>query len=146
MVKPLVLAPNLIEHFYRGGARIAALRGIQTTSERQPEEWLAATVSRADTELIGLSRTTSDELLRDLVSTDHASWVGPEFAAARNDSDVGILVKLLDAGQRLPVHVHPGRGFARSHLDCPYGKTEAWFVLEAPASDRRASRVEGRRR
>jgi mannose-6-phosphate isomerase len=45
--------------------------------------------------------------------------------------DVGVLVKLLDAGQRLPVHVHPSRQFARRHLDCPYGKTEAWYVLKA---------------
>jgi mannose-6-phosphate isomerase len=129
-VKPVLLAPNLIDHFYRGGDRIAALRGIQTTSERQPEEWLAATVSRADEELTGLSRTESGALLRDLVSEGHAFWVGPEHPAARNDADVGILFKLLDARQRLPVHVHPDRSFARRHLDCPYGKTEAWFVLE----------------
>jgi len=45
--------------------------------------------------------------------------------------DTGVLVKLLDAGQRLPVHVHPDREFARRHLDCPYGKTEAWLVLGA---------------
>jgi len=126
---PLVLAPNLIDHFYLGGDRIAALRGIQTTSARQPEEWLAATVSRADEEMIGLSRAESGELLRDLVSDNPASWTGPEHAAARNDGDVGILVKLLDAGQRLPVHAHPDRSFARSHLDCPYGKTESWLVL-----------------
>ena len=42
-----------------------------------------------------------------------------------------MLLKLLDAGQRLPVHVHPDREFARSHLGCPYGKTEAWVVLDA---------------
>jgi mannose-6-phosphate isomerase len=29
------------------------------------------------------------------------------------------------------VHVHPSRAFASTHLDCPYGKTEAWFVLDA---------------
>jgi mannose-6-phosphate isomerase len=126
---PVALAPNLIDHFYLGGDRIAALRGIQTTSARQPEEWLAATVSRADEEMIGLSRTESGELLRELVAQDPASWTGPDHAAARNAGDVGILVKLLDAGQRLPVHAHPDRSFARSHLDCPYGKTESWLVL-----------------
>ena len=128
-MKPSVLAPNLIDHFYLGGARIAALRGITTTSPRQPEEWLGATVSRADEEMIGLARTESGELLRDLVSDDPDSWTGPEHASARGDSDVGVLVKLLDAGQRLPVHAHPDRSFARSHLDCPYGKTESWLVL-----------------
>jgi len=42
----------------------------------------------------------------------------------------GLLVKLLDAGQRLPVHAHPSREWARRHLDCPYGKTEAWVIIE----------------
>lgn len=128
-MKPEVLAPNLIDHFYRGGERIAELRGIRTTSARQPEEWLGATVSRADEELIGLSRAESGELLRDLVSADPAAWTGHQHAAVGNDADVGVLVKLLDAGERLPVHAHPGRSFARSHLDCPYGKTESWLVL-----------------
>jgi mannose-6-phosphate isomerase len=43
---------------------------------------------------------------------------------------MGLLVKLLDAGQRLPLHCHPSREFARRHLDCLYGKTEAWVVVE----------------
>jgi hypothetical protein len=40
-------------------------------------------------------------------------------------------MKLLDTGQRLPVHVHPDRNFAAGHLASRYGKTEAWLVLEA---------------
>ena len=40
-----------------------------------------------------------------------------------------MLVKLLDAGQRLPVHVHPDRAFAVRHLGSRHGKTEAWVVL-----------------
>ncbi|MCS5713627.1 class I mannose-6-phosphate isomerase [Herbiconiux sp. CPCC 205716] len=130
-MKPTILAPNQIEHFYRGGDRIAALRGIEQTSEYQPEEWLGATVSRADHGDIGLSRTVDGDLLRDLVAADPAAWVGPDHADAASTSDTGILVKLLDARQRLPVHVHPSRAFATSHLDCPYGKTEAWFILDA---------------
>lgn len=128
---PLELGPNLIDHYYRGGDRIAKLRGIRTTSDHQPEEWLAATVSRHGEETIGLARTTGGDLLRDLVAADHAAWVGPDHAAARDRSDLGILVKLLDPRTRLPVHVHPDRAFATSHLDCPYGKTEAWFILDA---------------
>ena len=40
-------------------------------------------------------------------------WLGPEHVA-RFGADPGLLVKLLDAGQRLPVHFHPGRAFAPS--------------------------------
>ncbi|HXH36545.1 MAG TPA: carbohydrate kinase [Plantibacter sp.] len=132
--QPTRLAPNLIEHFYRGGDRIAALRGIEQQSEFQPEEWLGATVSRADQEpggAIGLARTIEGELLRDLVAADPAEWTGAGADHGTDAADTGILVKLLDARQRLPVHVHPDRAFAVSHLDCPYGKTEAWFILDA---------------
>jgi mannose-6-phosphate isomerase len=129
-MKPVQLAPNLIDHFYRGGARIAALRGLAAAGERQPEEWIAATVSRFGEGDTGLARTVDGELLRDLVAADPAGWLGTT-AGRFSAGDSGMLLKLLDAGQRLPVHVHPDREFARSHLGCPYGKTEAWVVLDA---------------
>ncbi|MGQ2912724.1 class I mannose-6-phosphate isomerase [Aeromicrobium sp.] len=125
---PVALRPNLIDHFYRGGGRIAALRGIVTTSDHQPEEWIAATVSREGDARLGLSSTQDGTLLRDLVVADPQTWTGGVGAWP---GDVGLLLKLLDAGQRLPVHVHPDRSFAARHLDCPYGKTEAWLVLDA---------------
>lgn len=138
MTRPVRLAANPVQHFYRGGARIAALRGFAAASDHQPEEWVAATVSRFGETTTGLATVLSADgqggaLLRDLVADDPAGWLGP--AAARMErsgpADTGLLVKLLDAGQRLPVHAHPDRGFATSHLGCPYGKTEAWFVLDA---------------
>ena len=127
-MNPVLLPPNPVQHFYRGGDRIAALRGIVPETDHQPEEWLAATVSRFDDPEVGLAVTAGGDLLRDLVAAEPTAWVGAQ--TGRDASDVGILVKLLDARQRLPVHVHPDRAFAASHLDCPYGKTEAWFVLE----------------
>lgn len=130
-MKPLILPPNPIQHFYRGGDRIAALRGIVAASDHQPEEWLAATVSRFDDPVVGLALTAEGSYLRDVITDNPTEWVGPQLG--RDQSDVGILVKLLDARQRLPVHVHPERDFARTHLDCPYGKTEAWYVLESEA-------------
>lgn len=132
LMSPALLAPNLIDHFYAGGAKIAALRDVVTTSDHQPEEWIAATVARAGHSPAGLARTIDGILLRDLVSDDPVAWVGTDVA----HGDTGLLLKLLDAGQRLPVHVHPDRAFAAAHLDCPYGKTEAWLVLDA--SDDRA--------
>ncbi len=127
-MKPVLLPPNPVQHFYRGGDRIAALRGIVPETDRQPEEWLASTVSRFGSDEIGLAVTDEGDFLRDLVTGDRAAWVGR--AGDGRGRDLGILVKLLDARQRLPVHVHPDRGFAGAHLDCPYGKTEAWYVLE----------------
>ena len=132
-MRPVRLAPNPVQHFYRGGRRIADLRGFAPVSDHQPEEWVAATVSRFGHAGAGLALTEDGTTLRDLVAADPAGWLGawPAASPRVSASDTGLLLKLLDAGQRLPVHVHPDRDFATRHLDCPYGKTEAWFVLEA---------------
>ncbi len=45
-------------------------------------------------------------------------------------------MKLLDAGERLPVHWHPDRAFAKAHLASRFGKNEGWIVLAARADAR----------
>ncbi len=82
-------------------------------------------MSRAGEPGVGPARTVDGRLFADVVAEDLHGWVGDL------GPDTGVLVKLLDAGQRLPVHVHPDRDFASSHLGCGYGKTEAWYVLAA---------------
>ncbi len=62
------------------------------------------------------------------------SWLGPDHVEYFG-SDPALLVKLLDAGQRLPVHVHPDRAFAARHLGSRHGKTEAWVVLGTSGSE-----------
>jgi mannose-6-phosphate isomerase len=124
-VKPLVLPPNVLPHFYAGGERIARLRGLTLESDHMPEEWIGATNTAFGHSERGLSRLEDGTFLRDAIAADAQAFLGP------GRSEPGLLVKLLDAGQRLPVHFHPGRAFAREHLDSPYGKTEAWLIVEA---------------
>ena len=129
-MRPIELPPNLQRHFYAGGPRIAALRGLDLDAERMPEEWIGAVSSMFGQPDRGLSRLADGTLLRDAVAADPEAYLGPEHVA-RYGADTGLLVKLLDAGQRLPVHFHPGRPFAREALDSAHGKTEAWIILEA---------------
>ncbi len=133
-MRPVPMPPNVIDHFYLGGERLAAFRGVPLPSPRRPEEWLAATVHRADEPDVGRSRMPDGSLFAELVAADPRGWTGSPDAPA-GAADTGILVKLLDAGQRLPVHVHPTRPFARDHLHSCYGKTEAWYVLETHGDD-----------
>jgi mannose-6-phosphate isomerase len=123
MVQPQILPPNVLRHFYAGGERIARLRGLTLESDRMPEEWLGAVNTTFDGSR-GLSRLEDGTLVRDAIAADPAGWLGDR-------QDAGLLVKLLDAGQRLPVHLHPDRAFARETLGSPYGKTEAWLIVEA---------------
>lgn len=129
MTAPQLLPEHRFEHFYRGGERISALRG-GGGGPRLPEEWLASITSRAGAPGLGLSRLADGTVLRDAIVADPRNWLGPSHVDSFGAS-TELLVKLLDAGQRLPVHVHPDRAFARRHLGLPHGKTEAWVVLAA---------------
>ena len=77
----------------------------------------------------GLTTLPDSRFLRDAVAADPEAFLGPAHAE-RYGADPALLVKLLHAGERLPVHCHPSREFSRRHLDCPFGKTEAWVIVE----------------
>lgn len=130
-MKPFALPPNTFDHFYRGGARIAELRRSPVGTHR-PEEWLGSVVTRFGELSNGLT-SFSDTTLRAEIEANPIDWLGAEHVA-RYGPLPNVLVKLLDPAQRLPVHLHPTRTFARDHLDCPYGKTEAWIILESEPS------------
>ncbi|OPX11516.1 class I mannose-6-phosphate isomerase [Mycobacterium sp. AT1] len=123
-----LLPPNVIEHWYAGGPALAAWRGLAAVGNRSPEEWIGATVARFGDPDHGPAALADGTPLVDAVRADPVAWLGRSDGAP---GDTGVLVKLLDAGQRLPVHVHPTREYASRHLGCAYGKTEAWYVLEA---------------
>ena len=48
----------------------------------------------------------------------------------------GVLVKLLSPAGPVPLHAHPTRDWARKHLGSPFGKTEAWILLDTPGDGR----------
>jgi len=127
---PLVLPPNQFQRFYAGGARIDALRGLPPGAGNRPEDWIGSTTTTFGEESEGLSRVADGRLVRDLVRAEPEALLGPAHVT-RFGADPGLLVKLLDAGERLPVHLHPGRDFARSRLGSAWGKTEAWLILDA---------------
>ena len=129
-MKPLVLPPNQFHRFYRGGARIDALRGAPEGEDGRPEDWVGSTATSWGSDTEGLSRLEDGRLLKDAIDADPEAFLGPDHVA-RHGADPAVLVKLLDAGERLPVHYHPGRPFAKEHLGLRYGKTEAWIILDA---------------
>lgn len=128
---PLTLGPNLPGSFYRGSGAILDLRGLPGPADPyQPEDWIASTTTRFGQATSGLTTLPDGTYLREAVTADPQSWLGPEHVAAFG-ADTGLLLKFLDSGQRLPVHVHPNQEFARQHLNSRHGKTEAWIILRA---------------
>ena len=127
---PAKLPSNQFDHFYRGGNRIGALRNGPGGPMR-PEEWIGSITTRFGEAEQGLSHLSDGTILRDAIKGDLDGWLGADHV-----KDFGlsteILVKLLDPDQRLPVHYHPNKAFAKTHLGLDHGKTEAWIILEAP--------------
>jgi mannose-6-phosphate isomerase len=133
---PWRLVPNRVSRFYRGGLVLDRFRGAgQPADTNEPEDWVGS-ATRAWT-APGAPQT--DEGLADaevggarhriagIVAADPGAVAGPGLAA--HAATTGVLVKLLDAAIRLPVHAHPPREFARRHLASAFGKAEAWIVL-----------------
>ena len=139
-MRPQRLEPTRVYRFYRGGALIGGLRGQPEDDGDHPEDWVGSVTAASnpgrDEPEAGLSRLADGRLLRDAIADDPESWLGSEHLA-RFGTATGLLVKLLDAAERLPVHAHPGRPFARERLRSPFGKTEAWIVVATrePSAD-----------
>jgi len=114
--------------FYRGGAGIAGFRGDPPAAPHTPEDWVASTTAVRGHSPVGMTVLPSGQTLADAISADPDFWLGAAHVG-RWGSDPALLVKLLDAGQRLPVHAHPHRDFAKLRLGETHGKAEAWYIL-----------------
>lgn len=125
----MVLGPNQIHRFYKGGETIARFRGIAGETDLAPEDWVGSGTAVFGSDPLGVTVLADGRTLREALEADPEGFLG-DGHVERFGPETGLLVKLLDAGQRLPVHCHPNREFSRRHLDCRYGKTEAWVIVE----------------
>ncbi len=135
--EPLLLQPNRIPRFYRGGMMLDRFRGDgRAADDDRPEDWVGSATTAwspagdAPT-TVGLSTVTiaGRQLGLDTILREEPAALAGHALVERAGPTLGVLVKLLDAGERLPVHCHPSRAQAGSLLGSAFGKTEAWVVL-----------------
>ncbi|MCW2803719.1 MAG: carbohydrate kinase [Propionibacteriaceae bacterium] len=117
------------ERFYRGGRKITDFRGEPPAGPREPEDWVGSTTALAGETCLGITVLPDGQTLADAVADQPEAWLGRAHLD-RYGPDARLLVKLLDAGQRLPVHAHPHGDFAGKHLGRSHGKAEAWYILD----------------
>jgi len=126
-----MLPPNPVFRFYRGGLGIDLVRGLEPgTGPGAAEDWVGSTTTSFGHDSEGLARLSDGRILRDVIAADPVGYLGEEHVE-RFGATSGMLVKLLDTAERLAVHFHPGREFARAELGSRFGKTEAWIILRA---------------
>lgn len=114
--------------FYLGGPWIAGLRPGASLDDHVPEDWIGSTTTVRHHPSDGLTVLPDGRRLLDAVTGDPEYWLGADHVS-RYGSDERLLVKLLDAGQRLPIHAHPDDADAARLLGAAHGKAEAWHAL-----------------
>lgn len=128
---PIILPSNQPpDRSYKGGARISTFRSESPCGAFQPEDWVASTTccNGCEESKLGMSLLPDGRLLADVIAAEPEHWLGREHVEAFG-VDTKLLFKLLDAGQRLPVHAHPHVNWARKHVGTNHGKAEAWYML-----------------
>ena len=133
--KPLKLNAARAWRTYFGGKMIDELHQKATCEDTHfPEEWIASVVSakNAGREHIkdeGLSYIDGTKTsLKDLIESDPKRVLGSAHFE-KFGATPGVLVKLLDAAERLGVQVHPNKEKAKLYFDSDYGKTECWHII-----------------
>lgn len=126
---PLLQTENRVWRTYRGGRNIDLLLGKPSVENSAwPEDWISSFVEAKNRNYIpgeGISRVLIDGKEVSITQAVAQDDFGP------GRSEAGVLIKLLDAAERLGIQVHPTPAFSRSHFGTDYGKTECWHILGA---------------
>ena len=127
--KPIFFERNRVYRVYKGGKLFYDFFDGSDPPEdsNEPEEWIASDVKALNkvqkTPRDGISKIKgSDVFFDDLIAENRELILGDR-------NSLGILVKMLDSGIRLPVQAHPDKAFSRQYFSSEYGKAEAWIVL-----------------
>lgn len=105
------MVPNYVYKPFIGGKLLREFEGIKTKEDNHfSERWICSTTISENNK--GLSKTIDGNILKD-ITTDFPN----------------ILVKLIDSKTRLMIQVHPDKRKAQKYFDYPFGKTEAWYIL-----------------
>ena len=137
--RPLPLAYHPLYRFYEGGSLTRAFRGLpERPDDWWSEDWVGS-CTRANNDgpdgrpqgLSAVDLPGGPVPLTEIIEARPEEMVGARFAE-RWGPITGVLVKLLSPAGQVPLHAHPSRDWARQHLGSPFGKTEAWILLDTP--------------
>ena len=125
------MQPIFFQQIYKeliwGGARMAAMYGRKLPSESIGESWDVS--CRWDDMSVAENDAFAGQTLGALIEADHEGILGTALV----DYDYfPLLVKIIDAKANLSVQVHPADAYAQAVENEPYGKTEMWYILDAP--------------
>jgi mannose-6-phosphate isomerase len=128
-LQPMKMQPALVERIW-GGRRLADLFGkALPPGARIGESWELSDHPH------GRSRVAEGPMagltLREVLDRSGPAVVGRGAAARGWAARFGLLIKFIDATDRLSVQVHPDDAYAAAHSSGESGKTECWTIVDA---------------
>ena len=138
--RPIRLRSARAWRTYTGGRLIDEMQALSPARDTHfPEDWIMSVVRAGNPgreEIVeGLNELAGSEgTLRDLVAADPVSALGAAHVE-RWGATPAVLVKIIDAAERLAVQVHPDTDHAARYFGSPFGKTECWHILGVRSPD-----------
>jgi mannose-6-phosphate isomerase len=123
MLYPLKFNPILVERVW-GGQTLARFGKALPPGKRIGESWEIS--DRDEAQSVVTNGPDKGKTLRQLIEANGAELLGTN---CRNAKRFPLLVKLLDARERLSLQVHPPAAVAAKLKGEP--KTEMWYILDA---------------
>lgn len=122
---PLLLKPTIKDYIW-GGTRLKKEFGFKTDKKIAAEAWELSCNKDGDSFVI--NGPLAEKTLREAI---FGNWKGEGLGKkAEKFNDFPLLIKLIDAADRLSVQVHPDDDYALKHGG-GFGKTEMWYVIDA---------------
>ena len=119
---------------YHGGKILDEMHGVSPAADTHfPEDWIISTVrainaGREDV-VEGLNVVAGTETtLKDAIAANPEAMLGRAHVAKWGESPA-VLVKLIDAAERLGVQGHPDKEKAMEFFGSAFGKTECWHIV-----------------
>ena len=125
---PLTFRPVLKDYIW-GGRNLETVLGRALPAGRIAESWEIA--AHEDGEAIVDNGAFAGQSLTAVHQQLGLDLIGSHNAWAQERGKFPLLIKLLDANDRLSVQVHPDDDYAQAHEGNELGKSEMWVVLQA---------------
>ncbi len=120
---PLILKAPLKDYIW-GGQRLKTEYGFETDLERVSEAWVLS--CHKDGESVVMNGEHAGKKLSEVIKLWGDAAIG---SRASEFSYFPLLIKLIDAHDRLSLQVHPNDEYAL-RVEGEYGKTEMWYVVD----------------
>ena len=121
---PLLLSAPLKDYIW-GGERLKSEYGFKSENEKIAEAWVLS--NRNDGQSVVLSGELKGKTLAEAIEIFGNGCLGKNAECFKY---FPLLIKLIDAKDKLSIQVHPSDDYALE-TEGEFGKTEMWYVLDA---------------